>query len=603
MYKWYLPTLSEIIALSESGQQAQGNPLRFPTEQRVRAEREWRGAIAALNQLLQQVIEHHSVEQSGKQLVEQTVEQSEVNISSSASSSIKGVVLSGPAPVLDQADLIDNIATWTFTVGSSKEMLQLLPAAGKEAIAPWATTPTLPLLPSDPLAAEQFCLVLTAEFSIVMVLGETATGDPAFLFSFEPEVVWQVWRSLQARLKLAAPQVLPPLDRLVAQFTPVAPDYRTVTQFSRLMLSRLPEPLEWESRRVNYSGSHSLQGAAMALSTIHVSETETDSSDVAMAQTAQPDSGQPDSGQPDSRQRTGTAGKQTQPKATPVKAAQLNNQLNHSAGNLRGTTKPGIKEQEQDRSAEKFASVEASYDTELLQAIAHEVRTPLTTIRTLARLLLKRKELSPDVIKRLEIIDRECTEQIDRFSLIFRAVELETTNTKHPLTPLAPISLAQVIQQNVSRWQQQVTQHGHTLDVILPQKLPMVVTDPTMLNQALTGLIDRITHSLPPGSHIQVRVALAGHQLKLQFESQPQGCHTEVTANDESKAKFGFTPALKAIGQLLMFQPETGNLSLNITVTKNLFQALGGKLIVRQRPQQGEVLTIFLPLETRKGDE
>jgi len=31
-------------------------------------------------------------------------------------------------------------------------------------------------------------------------------------------------------------------------------------------------------------------------------------------------------------------------------------------------------------------------------------------------------------------------------------------------------------------------------------------------------------------------------------------------------------------------------------VTKNLFNALGGKLIVRQRPQQGEVLTIFLPL-------
>jgi signal transduction histidine kinase len=36
-----------------------------------------------------------------------------------------------------------------------------------------------------------------------------------------------------------------------------------------------------------------------------------------------------------------------------------------------------------------------------------------------------------------------------------------------------------------------------------------------------------------------------------------------------------------------------------LSVTKNLFQALGGKLIVRQKPQQGEVLTIFLPLETR----
>jgi K+-sensing histidine kinase KdpD len=45
-----------------------------------------------------------------------------------------------------------------------------------------------------------------------------------------------------------------------------------------------------------------------------------------------------------------------------------------------------------------------------------------------------------------------------------------------------------------------------------------------------------------------------------------------------------------------MFQPETGSLSLNLQVTKNLFNALGGKLIVKQRSSQGEVLTIFLPL-------
>jgi signal transduction histidine kinase len=46
-----------------------------------------------------------------------------------------------------------------------------------------------------------------------------------------------------------------------------------------------------------------------------------------------------------------------------------------------------------------------------------------------------------------------------------------------------------------------------------------------------------------------------------------------------------------------MFQPETGCLSLNLDVTKNIFQALGGKLTVRQRPKQGEELTIFLPIK------
>ena len=108
-----------------------------------------------------------------------------------------------------------------------------------------------------------------------------------------------------------------------------------------------------------------------------------------------------------------------------------------------------------------------------------------------------------------------------------------------------------------------------------------------MLNQVLTGAIENFTSTLPTGSHVQVKVMPAGNQLKLQLQCQGRGTDKKADATK---------PTLKCLGQLLMFQPETGNLSLNISVTKNLFQAIGGKLIVRQRPQQGQVLTIFLPL-------
>ncbi|NJO40737.1 MAG: HAMP domain-containing histidine kinase [Cyanobacteria bacterium CRU_2_1] len=394
-----------------------------------------------------------------------------------------------------------------------------------------------------------------------MVLGETVAGDPAFMFSFEPEVVWQVWRSLEARIKLTTPQMINAIAVLVNRFSPVIPDYRTVMQFSRLMLSHLPQPSELEGKRAAYPDGQVFQEAGKSLISIQSAASS--------------------QGMESKRQSV------------------WQREVRHSAQSKSASASQGNRASEKTTSTET-TSTETTSDTELLQAIAHEVRTPLTTIRTLTRLLLRRKDLNPDVIKRLEIIDRECTEQIDRFTLIFRAVELETTQPKNALAALAPISLDQVLQQTIPRWQQQANQYNHTLDVILPQKLPLVITDPTMLDQVLTGLIDRITHSLPPGSHIQVRVSLAGHQLKLQLESQPQNPSSDSTGT--SKSKFDFTPALKSIGQLLMFQPETGNLSLNMTVTKNLFQALGGKLIVRQRPQQGEVLTIFLPLDTKKDD-
>jgi signal transduction histidine kinase len=387
-----------------------------------------------------------------------------------------------------------------------------------------------------------------------MVLGEGLDGEPAFLFSFAPEVVWQAWQCLRSRLMLNGSQFLKKLNDLTQQFKPVAPGYETVMQFSQLMLAYLPDTYEWEDERDGRSKAKVRQGEVAPL-------------DVTLGST------------------NGNGHAHTS--ATPV-----------SWKDTANTTVTALQD-EIDRHQErldKLTQVKASPDAELLQAIAHEVRTPLATIRTLTRLLLRRKDLSPDVIKRLQLIDQECTVQIDRFNLIFRAVELETAAVKSPLSPLSPISLGQVFQQNVPRWQEQAQQRDLTLEVVVPQKLPMVVADPTMLEQVLTGLIDRITHSLPPGSHIQVRVKLAGHQLKLQFQSQPRCADPSGTTGAANQP---FTPTLKSLGQLLMFQPETGSLSLNMSVTKNLFQALGGKLIVRQKPQQGEVLTIFLPLETR----
>lgn len=538
VYKWYLPTLSEIITLAEP---ELGMPPGFPAAQQINAERQWSGAIAALNQLLQRGPGSTPVPAPGYS-------------GSCNANSLEGVLLSGPFPVLNQSALASRIATWMFTVAAPGEILQLLPSADQDVCSQYSKVATLPLLPSDPLAAEQFCLALTREFSLAMVLGETAERMPIFLFSFDPEVSWQVWRSLEARLKLAAPHMLAVLKRVIEQFPPVVPDYRTVSQFSRLLLMHLPQPSELEGKPLSYPEGSVFQEAGKSL---------------VDASVPSPAATHPQWLRPLGESRPGKC--PPRPKAV--------------------TTEPRQEDEE------KTARSEPSADAELLQAIAHEVRTPLTTIRTLTRLLLRRKDLNPDVIKRLEVIDRECTEQIDRFNLFFRAVEIETTNARTLWTSLAPISLDQVLQHNTPRWQQQASQHCHTLEIILPQKMPLVVTDPTMLDQALTGLIDRITHSLPPGSHIQIRVSLAGHQLKLQLESHPQTSHT---ADGGKGGKFGFTPTLKSLGQLLMFQPETGNISLNLTATKNLFQALGGKLIVRQRPEEGEVLTIFLPLEKRK---
>nr|WP_225225660.1 HAMP domain-containing sensor histidine kinase [Komarekiella delphini-convector] len=459
-----MPSLSEVLAESQSSV-VECSP--------AKAERQWRVSLAATEHLLLNTL---------------------ATVSPDAT---QGLVLTAPAPLFSQPKLTQSLQTVTFTAKPFNP-LALMPFQMPVAIATVdEITPqesVLGLLPADPLASEQFCLVFTEKFRLVLVLAEHKNGKKTFSFSFEPEVVQQAWRSLGARVMLTNPEFFVDLDALVQKYSPVAPDYRTVIQFSQLLLQQLPEP-----------------------------ETDTGNLPLSSPPPLPPSSSRP--------------------------------------------------------------------DVELLQAFAHEVRTPLTTIRTMTRLLLKRRDLPANVLSRLEIIDHECTEQIDRMELLFKAAELETSaSTKSSRTQLTPMSLDQVLQQSIPRWQQAAHRRNLTLDVVLPQQLPTVVSNPTMLDQVLTGLMENFTRSLPSGSHIQVQVIPAGDQLKLQLS--PLQC------KDTSKPATPAPPPIrKALGQLLMFQPETGTISLNIAATKHLFQAIGGKLIVRQRPHYGEVLTIFLPLE------
>ncbi|MBE9104639.1 HAMP domain-containing histidine kinase [Nostoc cf. edaphicum LEGE 07299] len=497
MYQWILPSLSEILAENQSSV-AECSP--------AKAEQQWRISLAATEHLLLNTLADPSVDTT------------------------QGLVLAAPAPLFSQPKLTQSLQTVTFTAKPFNP-LALMPfqmpgaiASINEEIAP--NESVLPLLPADPLGAEQFCLVFTDKFRLVLVLTTHKNNKKTFSFSFEPEIVQQAWRSLGARVMLANPEFFARLDALVEQYSPVAPDYRMMIHFSQLLLQELTEPEETKDSLLETGEELKEQGSRGA----------------------------------------GEQGRRVFP--NPQCPLALSK-------------------------AEGMANVQSSNpDVELLQAFAHEVRTPLTTIRTMTRLLLKRRDLDASAINRLKIIDHECTEQIDRMELLFKAAELETTaSAKSSKTQLTPMSLDQVLQQSIPRWEQAAHRRNLTLNVILPQQLPTVVSNPTMLDQVLTGLMENFTRSLPAGSHIQVQVIPAGDQLKLQLSPQ-------FRCKDSNKAAIPATPPIrKALGQLLMFQPETGTISLNIAATKHLFQAIGGKLIVRQRPHYGEVMTIFLPLE------
>ncbi len=519
-----------------NGLDSLGDRLGASSAAHRQTEQEWLGGLTALIKLLSELPQDQNSDRAGSEFA-----------AASNLCPLMGGVLSGPFPVLPDRLMGQRLSNWLLVPEPLEQILSvarpLLPGQGKGHTGAACDLQMVPLNSGDPLLTERFCLLLTRRFSLLLVLGHDRQGQPQFQFSFDPEVVGQGWQQLRDRIAASRPPLLPALDHLIDQFPPVVPDYRLVTRYSHLLMAQL--------RHGQLAPDHEPQESASVMLALPARPT------LAAFQTDASPSFEP---RPSFKPR--------------VEARAKRNPKNQAA-------------------AAPEPSPQDSPDTELLKAMAHEIRTPLTTIRTLTRSLLKRKDTSEEAAKRLRQIDRECTQQIDRFSLIFRAVELETDRTARPRSPLSAISLNQLFDDAIPGWQQQASRRNLSLTVNVPPCLPMVNTDPAMLTQVLTGLIDRFTHSLPPYSHIALAVTLAGHQLKLQFQSlPPEGSETQPQVDP-------FSSPFKALGQLLMFQPETGGLSLNLNATKNLFQALGGKLIVRQRPQAGEVLTVFLPLETK----
>lgn len=486
MQKWLLPTLWEILASKQKTSQFTLTKADLVTSSN--AEQQWQVAIASLKLLL---LQRHSPPSPDKILLDK----------------IQGVIFTAPVPILSEPDLVATFPTAIF----SSEVLNpfawmplQLPGRAEQNDQPKQQY-NLSFLPGDPLAAEQFCLIFTPEFSLIIGLGTNELGEKSLLFSFDPEDTRNCWLALKPRILLASPHQLKSLENLVYKYPAISPSYKLVMEFTQQIM-----------RLISTSNSPSY--------------------------------------------------------VTPPKEPII------------------LKIDNKALCLEPEIPCNNYQDVELLQALTHEVRTPLATIRTMTRLILKRQDLPSEVNRRLEMIDTECTEQINRMELIFKATELETQTVKdHPLN-LTAMSLSQILNSSIPRWQKQAAKYNLTLDVVVPQKLPNVVSNPVMLDQVLSGLIENFTRTLNSGSHIQIEVNLAGDRLKMQVQY-----HNDADKNSVLNP-LGFTPNFKSLGQLLMLQPETGSLSLNLNVTKNLFQALGGKLIVRQRPEQGEVMTIFLPL-------
>ena len=192
--------------------------------------------------------------------------------------------------------------------------------------------------------------------------------------------------------------------------------------------------------------------------------------------------------------------------------------------------------------------------------------------------------------QRLEQIDGECSEQIDRFGLIFLAAELQRqpgSGSPLPASELARTDLSALLHQLEDLWSRQLARRGLQLVLAISDDLPPVLSDPSRLETMLGGLMDRFSRTLRTGSRVLVRLRPAGSRLKLQLSSD----------DHEPRDGLPVAAAAEPVGPVLSWNPSTGGLQLSQQATRRLFHRLGGRLTERGASS----LTVFFPLADRQG--
>ncbi|MBD1929742.1 GAF domain-containing protein [Trichocoleus sp. FACHB-90] len=147
---------------------------------------------------------------------------------------------------------------------------------------------------------------------------------------------------------------------------------------------------------------------------------------------------------------------------------------------------------------------------EFINAINHELKTPLTTMSVAIRMLRQAELPTERRAKYLEILDQQCTQEIN---LITDLLTLQKVESKKSPIELQKIDLKQVIQDLAEPFAKKWADKGLTLEIDSPTRSLMLQTDSDSLNRILEELLTNAGKFSEPDSIVSLRVA---HQVSQQ---------------------------------------------------------------------------------------
>jgi signal transduction histidine kinase len=206
-------------------------------------------------------------------------------------------------------------------------------------------------------------------------------------------------------------------------------------------------------------------------------------------------------------------------------------------------------------------------------AIAHDIRTPLTSISLNVQILRSKLQLSADDSEHLDIALEELA-RLDK-----SVAEILDFAKPVRLAPQA-LDLGQLIESTAHTLEPVLSERGVALRCEPDAALPAVQGDPQRLRQVLVNLVGNAAEASQPGGAVTVRAKPAADaRIAIEVEDRGRG----ISPDDLPRI---FEP---------FFTTRADGTGLGLAICRKVVRAHGGDIEVRSIVGEGSTFTVLLP--------
>lgn len=228
---------------------------------------------------------------------------------------------------------------------------------------------------------------------------------------------------------------------------------------------------------------------------------------------------------------------------------------------------------------------------EVLSRIGHELRNPLTSVRSVLDQLFLGDADHVTHARALQLIDRQ-TRHMER--LVRDLLDVARIRRGSIELIMAPRDLRELVQESLQAMEVVIREHRHQVQVKLPDAPVMVRADETRLVQVVSNLLDNAAKYTDDGGQISVRLRSDEGVARLQIEDS--GCGIEADAITGLFDAYSQAPPA--------LHRADGGLGLGLTLVKQLVELQGGQVAVySDGPQCGSLFEVSLPVTSERAKQ